>query len=126
MTFERVENNTPFLLALVVPAAAYLAWQYYWPSFTGDDLIDGMVGVVLGLFICSRPAANGIDLIFQERGAFKRAVSRRSGVTWLLLNGLVMVVGWFVISVGAARLTTPRPVVHPTFGANAEVWSSTA
>jgi hypothetical protein len=109
MTYERVRPNTPLLWALIIPAAAYLAWQYYWPGFTGDDLVDGMTGIVLGLFICSRPAANGIDLIFLERGAFKRIVSNRSGVAWFLLNGFVMLLGWFVISVGAARLTPPVP-----------------
>ena len=90
----------------MVPASAYLLWQYYWPYSSGNAGFDGMVGVVLGLFICSRPAANGIDLIFVERGAFKRILKQRYGVAWFLLNGLVMLVGWFVISVGAARLTT--------------------
>jgi hypothetical protein len=116
MTFERVKNNSPFLWALIVVAGAYLAWQYYWPSFTGDDLFDGISGVVLGLFICSRPASNGIDLLFQERGAFKRAMSDGSSFAWVLLNGLVMLIGWFVITVGAARLTAPRPVPHPAYG----------
>lgn len=90
----------------MVPAGAYLLWQYYWPYSSGNAVLDGMTGVVLGLFICSRPAANGIDLLFVERGAFKRVLRQRAGVAWFLLNALVMLVGWFVISVGAARLTT--------------------
>jgi hypothetical protein len=106
LTFDRIHRNSALLWSLMIPASAYLFWQYNWPYSSGNSVLDGMVGVVLGLFICSRPAANGIDLIFVERGAFKRVLRQRSGVAWFLLNGLVMLVGWFVISVGAARLTT--------------------
>jgi hypothetical protein len=108
MQLDRIQRNSVLLWSLLVPAAAYLAWQYYWPYSSGDGVMDGMVGVVLGLYICSRPAANGIDLLFTERGAFKRVVKQRAGVLWFLLNGLVMAAGWLVISVGAARLTTSR------------------
>jgi hypothetical protein len=108
MQLDRIQRNSVLLWSLLVPAAAYLAWQYYWPYSSGNAGMDGMVGVVLGLFICSRPAANGIDLLFIERGAFKRVVKQRAGIAWVLLNGLVMLAGWFVISVGAARLTTNR------------------
>ena len=66
---------------------------------------DGATGIILGLFICSRPAANGIDLFFQDRLALRQLVSTMDGVTWFLLNTIVMIVGWLVISVGASRLT---------------------
>ena len=81
----------------------------------GSGLVDGTIGVLLGLYICSHPAANGIDLIFLERGAFRRVTSRWGGVSWLALNGLVMFVGWLVIVAGAtevfaaaARVPGPR------------------
>jgi hypothetical protein len=90
------------------PAAAYLAWILFFPEFTVGLLFDGSVGVLLGLYICSLPAANGIDLMFMERGAFRRAVKQASGVEWLMLNALVMIVGWFVMVLGAARFMT-RP-----------------
>jgi hypothetical protein len=106
MHVEGVQRNSVLLWSLFVPATAYLFWQYYWPYSSGNSIMDGMVGIVLGLFICSRPAANGIDLLFVERGAFKRIAKQRYGFAWFLLNGLVMVLGWFVISVGAARFTT--------------------
>ena len=108
LNLDRIQRNSALLWSLLIPAGAYLAWQYYWPYSSGSGVLDGMVGVVLGLFICSRPAANGIDFIFLERGTFRRIVKERAGVAWFLLNGLVMLVGWFVISVGAARLTTNR------------------
>ena len=93
--------------ALLAPAAAYLVWLLFFPAFTLGMLFDGSVGVLLGLYICSQPAANGIDLMFMQRGALRRAVKHSSGVEWLMLNAVVMIVGWFVIVLGAARFMTP-------------------
>ena len=104
MTYERTRRNSLLLWTLVLISATYLAWQYNWPAYTGDDSLDGIVGIVLGLFICSRPAANGIDLLFTERGALSQLVSTAEGLVWFLLNSLVMLMGWFVISIGASRL----------------------
>src|SRR5690349_10067917 len=86
MTVERYRRNTSMLVALLVPAGAYLTWQYFAPPLAGGDTVDGSVGVLLGLFICARPAANGIDLIFFERGGLRIAFSGWSGIEWLALN----------------------------------------
>jgi hypothetical protein len=100
--------STRRLCTLLVPAAAYLAWASSFRPLDGSPLVDGTVGVLLGLYICSHPAANGIDLIFLERGAFRRVSSRWSGVGWLALNGLVMFVGWLVIVAGATQVFARR------------------
>ena len=105
MTQGGYRPNSALLGWLLVPAIAYLAWQYYMPFFTGMDLLDGSIGVMLGLYICSRPAANGMDLIFFDRGALSRIFSGAAGLRWIALNALIMVVGWFVIVIGAARFT---------------------
>jgi hypothetical protein len=94
--------------ALLLPACAYLAWMVYWPMLTGMTLVDGSVGVILGLYICSHPAANGIDLFFLQRGAFRRMSSGWAGLRWILLNALIMFVGWLVIVFGVARFTAIR------------------
>jgi hypothetical protein len=57
----------------------------------------------LGLFICSRPAGNAVDMLFYERGAFRRLTSAWAGIGWLALNLLVLFVGWLVIVSGAMR-----------------------
>ena len=110
---ERFPLNSGVLAALLVPAALYLAWQYFWPFATQEYRVDGIVGVLSGLYMCSYPAANGIDLIFAERGNIKRIFSRKSGFVWLSLNAIVMLVGWFVIVIGASRFTGGGPQFLP-------------
>jgi len=105
MTHEPHPQRSAVLYALLVPAFAYLWWQYYLPMFTGLDRVDGSIGVLLGLYICSHPAANSIDLMFLERGKLRRILAGPGAARWLALNALVMLVGWFVIVVGASRLS---------------------
>jgi hypothetical protein len=105
MAVQAYPRSSSLLCALLVPAAVYLCWQYYLPFVTGAALVDGSAGILLGLYICSHPAANSIDLIFIERGAVKRILAARGAAGWLMLNALVMLVGWFVIVVGASRFT---------------------
>jgi hypothetical protein len=108
MSQDTHASNVVRLYALLVPAAAYLAWTMWWPTLTGIALLDGSIGVILGLYICSHPAANGIDLFFLQRATRRRFTSHWSGLAWLLLNALVMVIGCLVIVVGAARFTQPH------------------
>ena len=98
-------NTTARLWLLLLPTLAYLAWAYYLRPFNQISLVDGGVGVVLGLYTCSHPAANCIDLIFLERGAFRRVTSQWTGIGWLALNFVVMLVGWMVLVVGTTQFT---------------------
>src|ERR1051326_5653674 len=108
MTQQGYQPKSNRMWALMLPAFAYLGWMQYWPMLTGATLFDGSVGVVLGLYICSHPAANGIDLLFLQRGALRRAARHWSGIEWLALNALIMFIGWLVIVVGAARFMVTR------------------
>jgi hypothetical protein len=92
------------LVILLPVAAAYVTWQAVAPAASGHEWLDSTIGIVLGLYICSRPAANGIDLFFAERGTLQRIFTRASGVEWVLLNAAVMIAGWFVIMTAASRL----------------------
>jgi hypothetical protein len=107
VTQEIYHPRTIRMWALLAPSAAYLVWIVAFPDYSFGLLVDGSVGVLLGLYVCSQPAANGIDLMFVQRGAFRRAVRNSGGVEWLMLNALVMLVGWFVIVLGAARFMAP-------------------
>ena len=90
-----------FTLGLVVLLALiYGGWMVTQRTLTGRPFYDGVIGVLLGLFICSRPAANYLDLLFTRN----RTSSERSLIGWLALNGVVMFVGWLVITIGATHL----------------------
>ena len=96
-------TGTGALWALILIGILYLGLVFAIPSLTGVSLLDGSIGVVLGLFICSRPAGNAVDMLFYERGAFRRLTSGWDGIGWLALNLLVLFVGWLVIVSGAMR-----------------------
>ena len=95
------------LWALLVPVTAYLGWTAYASTITGVSRIDGTGGVLLGLYTCAHPAANGIDLIFKDRHSMRRVISEWDGIGWVLLNMLVMLIGWMAIVVGAAYFSSP-------------------
>jgi len=91
------------LWGAILLAIAYSALVYSVHSLTGIRLLDGGIGVMLGLYICSHPAANAIDLLFAERGVLHQLSSEWSGVGWLTLNMVVLLAGWLVIVIGAGQ-----------------------
>jgi hypothetical protein len=97
-------HNTKLLWGLVVLALAYGYLLYFLPALTGHHLLDGSIGVILGLYICSRPAAHAVDLLFFERGAFRRVTSNWYELGWVALNLVVLGLGCFVIISGVMRL----------------------
>jgi hypothetical protein len=69
-------------------------------------VLDGLIGVLLGLAICSLPARNTIDALFANRFALAELRSGWAGRCWLALNGLVLVAGWAVIWLGVVSLAS--------------------
>ena len=104
MDQPRRGHNVKILWALVLLGIAYSSLLYSQRTLTGTDNVDGIVGVLLGLYICSHPAANVVDMLFFRRGGQRQFSSRGSAVLWLGLNMLVLLIGWLVIFVGTTRL----------------------
>lgn len=100
-------RNVRLLWALLISALVYLGLVLGLHTITGNPLGDGSIGVILGLFICSRPAGHAIDLLFAQRGEFQRLAREPSGLGWLALNLLVLCAGWVVIVIGAMRFARP-------------------
>ena len=92
------------LSVFILLGIAYSTFPYFQPTLTGRYQLDGIIGVVLGLYISSHPAANLVDMLFYKRGIQYPFSSKRSVVSWLLLNVLVLLVGGIVIFVGTTRL----------------------
>jgi hypothetical protein len=93
---------------MVLLAIAYTGLLHYLHALTGIPVLDGSMGVTLGLYICSHPAANAVDMLFFERYNLRQITSEWSGVGWLALNTLVLLAGWVVIFIGLTRLEIGR------------------
>jgi hypothetical protein len=101
---SRYERDPTVLWGLILLAIAYGGLLGYLHTLTGVARLDGSIGVVLGLYICAHPAANGVKMLFFERYTLRRIKSEWSTVRWLALNLLVLLAGWMVIFVGLRRL----------------------
>lgn len=97
------------LWLLIGVAAIYTGLLYYRRTLTGVVRWDASIGVVLGLFICSRPVSNMLDLILFGRQLRPRFVSRGAELGWLALNALVLLAGLFVLISGTTRFASGRP-----------------
>ncbi len=100
---RRHKRNTRVLWGLILLAIVYIALLRYLHTLTGIAMLDGSIGVLLGLYICAHPAANAVNILFFERDTL-RQISERSIVQWLVLNFMVLLAGWMVIFFGIIRL----------------------
>jgi hypothetical protein len=98
------QRKVSTLCGLILIAMAYGGLRLWLPTLTGNPLMDGAIGIVLGLYICSHPAANAVDLLFFQRYSLQQLTSGWSGLGWLALNLLALLMGWLMIATGAARL----------------------
>ncbi len=103
MNRARRSRKIKMLWAMVLLAIAYGSLAYYHRMLVGVNRLDGSIGVLLGLYICSHPAANMLDLLFFSSSVGYQFTTRRSMLFWLGLNALVFVVGWVVIFVGTTQ-----------------------
>jgi len=91
------------LWALVVLALVSTTALHLLRSLTGIAMLDGSIGVAVGLYICAHPAANAVNLLFSERETLNR-LSERPVMHWLGLNLLVLLCGWMVVFVALRRM----------------------
>ncbi len=89
---------------LILLGVAYSGFLCFQATLTGRHDLDGIIGVILGLFISSHPAAHLVEMLFYRRAIRYRFSSRRSFFLWLSLNVLVLFVSSIVIFVGTTRL----------------------
>jgi len=104
MDRQKLGHKTILLSALIVVGIAYSGCLYFEPTLTGKQELDGIIGVVLGLYINSHPAAHLVEMLFYRRATRYPFSSKRSLAVWLCLNLLVLLISGIVIFVGTTRL----------------------
>jgi TRAP-type C4-dicarboxylate transport system permease large subunit len=100
---RRNKRNVSALWTLVLIAIAYGGVIRYLHTLTGSAVLDGSIGLALGLYLCSHPAANAVDVLLFERDTMSR-ISEWPVVRWLALNLLVLLTGRMVVFIGLRRL----------------------
>lgn len=107
MDRDRRGRKSRTLLVLILLALVYSVLLGCRCATTGRDTLDGTLGVILGLYVCSHPAANAVDsLLFGRR--VPRPSSKPFDALWLALNLLALLAGWYVIFIGAIRFAANR------------------
>ncbi len=101
---RRHRRNVSTMWALVVVALIYVAGLTSGVARSVAPPLYGGAGIVLGLFICSRPASNLVDIVLFGRTVPWQTSSRRDDIIWLVLNVVVMLAGCVVLFAGAVRL----------------------
>ncbi|MFN8494616.1 MAG: hypothetical protein U0350_43850 [Caldilineaceae bacterium] len=104
---RRSQRNTSELILFIFLALVYNELLRLLPTLTGIPILDGSIGVALGLYICAHPAANAVNLLFFETDLLHQ-ISEWSVVRWIILNLLVLLAGWMVIFNGIIRWMANR------------------
>jgi hypothetical protein len=102
---KRNARDVRTLALLIFTSACYLAALILIPFMPTFEQVEGIVGVVLGLYVCAHPARHFMDLLLYRKIEGERFSSTGAMAGWLSLNALVMLGGWLVIVLGVMRLT---------------------
>ena len=101
---QRITRNMWVLGSMLIFAGMYVGWLFYFGPLTYSNRLDGSIGILLGLYIGSLPAANMLDiLLFMRPDSREGLISTTSGRFWLLLNLLTVLAAWAVIFSGVLR-----------------------
>jgi hypothetical protein len=90
-------RNRNLLTSLILLGLFYSLLLHFQVRLTGVQQIDGIAGVLLGLFTCAQPAANVLNILLFGRYASPQKVSQRDRAIWCGLNAAVLLVGLIVI-----------------------------
>lgn len=103
MKLRRRGRNSILLGGLVLFGLACILLLAAQPTLTGNYHWDGIISVLLGLYICSHPVANALDVILFGRYFWQPGASFWTEGPWWGLNALVLLIGWLVIYAGMLR-----------------------
>ena len=103
----RHKLNTGLLCVMVLLGVTYAAWLYTRQTVTGSNFWDATLGVLLGIYICSRPVGNLMDMLYTQNIRWQE-LKQRAGIFWLVMNFVTTFTGWATIVLGATRMVRPE------------------
>jgi hypothetical protein len=86
-----------FLVILITLCAVYSLLLHFHFHFLTSIQVEGILGVMLGLFSCAQTASNALDYFLYGRYKETRQTSPNSKLIWWGLNGSVLIAGWISI-----------------------------
>ncbi len=107
MIQQKRSRKVMVLSAMVLVGMSYLLLLYTQHPLTSTYRLDGIISVVLGLYICSHPVANVLDVLLFQRHLPPRKSLIGTEILWWGLNGVVLATGFWVIFVGMLRFSLP-------------------
>jgi hypothetical protein len=93
-------RNILWLLGAVFLAVVFFGILSYYPAFTGNDELNGLCGVCLGLFISSLPTANFLDMLLFKHAVHHWRSLKLPDIIWVILNASVLLIGTIVVMIG--------------------------
>ena len=101
----RNRRGAAWLGAMAALGAAWVTCSALLGSITGRHQVDGIIGIILGLYVSSFPARHFVDLLIYGKTELARFPTRRALWWWVALNGSVLLAGFVTIVYAAARFT---------------------
>ncbi|HUI89554.1 MAG TPA: hypothetical protein VLX61_12610 [Anaerolineales bacterium] len=99
----RTSRDDKTMWGLILLAIIVSALFRFLHTLTGNDEIDGLFGVLLGLYICSKPATHIVDMLIFGRDIRHWISMVQSGLGWVMLNLLVTFCGLSLVVTGTMR-----------------------
>ncbi len=93
-------RNYKLLWGLLILAFGFSILLHFRPGLTSSSEINGILGVSLGLFISSWPAANFLDMLLLEHRSLFQLSLTRFECAWLGMNALVLLTGLVTVMTG--------------------------
>ena len=103
MDYIGKERDEKTMWGLILLAIIVRGLFHFLHTFTGNDEMDGLFSVLLGLYICSKPATHVVDLMILGRNIRHWISTIQSNIWWVMLNLLVMFSGLSLIMTGTTR-----------------------
>ncbi len=97
-----------WLIFLNLLGLSFSALLFLHVRISGERQIDGIIGVMLGLYLSSHPAEQLLDRLFYARERYSDGFNPSEVVFWWFLHALGLFVGWLAIFSALIRFTSVR------------------